>query len=97
MKEKNNRKKDSQKSKKPQLPQPKSGRKATVTIQPDSDTKVDIQTGNVSDLEMYMYLRDMTKHFATVLCEEASEVVGENPEEQIKYLDWRINQSGLNG
>lgn len=97
MQEKNNRKKRGQKTNLPQQPQPKSQRKATVIITPDAEKKVDIQTGNVADLEMYMYLRDMTKHFATTLCKEAQEVVGDSPEEQVKYLDWRIAQSGLNG
>ncbi|WP_438423100.1 hypothetical protein [Aquimarina macrocephali] len=97
--EKGNRKKGSQKSNKNQLPQPKSQRIAKVIIKPDaliSESRVSITTGNVSDLEMYKYLSDMAKHFATVVCNEAKEVVGENPEEQIKYLDWRIKQSGIN-
>ncbi|NQY30344.1 MAG: hypothetical protein HRT69_12835 [Flavobacteriaceae bacterium] len=51
----------------------------------------------MSDLEMYMFLRDMTHHFAKTICDDASEVVGDNSEEQIKYLNWRIDQSGLNG
>lgn len=97
MQEKGNRKKGSQKSKRHQLPQQKSLRKATVIISPDAESKVDIQTGNVSDLEMYMYLRDMAKHFATVVCQDAKEVVGGSTEDQIKYMDWRIQQSGLNG
>ncbi|MEX0274305.1 MAG: hypothetical protein AB3N16_08005 [Flavobacteriaceae bacterium] len=71
-------------------------RRAVVVIEPDSEMKVEIQTGSVSDLEMYMYLRDMTQHFASTLCADAKEAVGDSPEEQIKYLNWRIKQSGLN-
>ena len=96
MKEKGNRKSQAQKSNRHQLPQLKGKRKATITISPDLTYKVDIETGNVSDLEMYKYLRDMTEHFAKVLCSEAEEVVGEDADEQIKYLNWRIEQSGLN-
>ena len=51
-----------QKSKKNQLPTPKKEREATISIKPDAEFKVDIQTGNVSDLEMYKYLYDMAKH-----------------------------------
>jgi hypothetical protein len=95
--EKGNRKSKDQKSKIDLIPQPKSKRKATITISPDSSVKVDVQTGSVSDLEMYMFLRDITKHFATVLCNDAEEVVGDNQEDQAKYLDWIIKKSGLNG
>jgi len=92
-----NKKSKGQLSKKPQQPQPKNMREAVVKIRPDAEVKVDIQTGNVSDLEMYKFLQDMAKHFARVLCEDAKEVVGDSPEEQIKYLNFRIEQSGLNG
>ncbi len=96
MREKGNRKKHAQKSKLHQQPAKKRERTATVIIKPDAEAKVEIQTGNVSDLEMYKYLSDMAKHFAQVICSEAEEVVGDDPEEQIKYLNWRIEQSGIN-
>ena len=70
-------------------PKPTS-RRATIIICPDKDEKIDVQTGNVSDLEMYKYLSDLSKHFAKVLIDDATEVVGDNPEDQVKYLDWRI-------
>lgn len=94
--EKGNRKHPKQKSNKYQVPQSKSERIATVLIKPDSRSKIDAQTGNVSDLEMYMYLRDLTKHFATVLVNDATEVVGDNDEDRNQYLEWRIKNSGLN-
>ncbi|MDY8137589.1 hypothetical protein [Aquimarina sp. 2201CG5-10] len=97
--EKGNRKKREQQRDKFLKPQPKVQRKAVVTIKPDAkipESKVSIDTGSVSDLEMYKYLSDMAKHFATVLCQEAGEVVGDDPDDQIKYLNWRIEQSGIN-
>lgn len=94
--ESGNAKKNSQKSKKPLQPIRRKIRKAIVTITPDEQCKVDIQTGNVSDLEMFKYLSDMARHFAVILCNDAAEVVGDSIEEQNKYLDWRIKQAGIN-
>ncbi|OBQ56102.1 hypothetical protein JJL45_05185 [Tamlana sp. s12] len=95
MLEKRNRKHPSQKSKTPLQPSKKAMRKATIVIMPDEEIKVDIKTGNVSDIEMVQYLRDMTKHFANVIINDATEVVGDNDEERAKYIDWRISQSGI--
>ena len=93
----NTKKSRSQHSGDHQKPASKIERIATVIIKPDTSEKIDAQTGNVSDLEMYHYLSTLTKHFASVLCADASDAVGDNPEDQLQYLDWRIEQSGMNG
>ena len=97
MKEKNNRKKHTQKSKAPMQPQPKKYREAIIKIRPDAQVKIDAQTGEVSDIEMVQFLRDLTQHFAKAVIQDAKEVVGDSEEEQAAYIDWRIEQSGLRG
>ena len=95
-KEPGNRQSKSQTPKVPQQPHPKVGRIATIKITPNAECKADVQTGNLSDLEMYYHLNHLTKAFAEKLISNAEEVVGDDPDAQAKYLDWRIEQSGIN-
>lgn len=94
--EKVNRKGKSQRTKKDQQPSRGTKRTAVITITPDAKYKIDVQTGDVSDVQMLHYLRDLTKHFAKVLVDESKDVVGDSLEDQERYLDWRIQQSGMN-
>lgn len=97
MREKGNQKKRSQKSQVNQKPQKSTQRKATIVITPDSKYKADVQTGNLSDLEMYYHLVNVSKAFAEKVVADAVEVVGDSDEEQAAYIDWRIRESGING
>lgn len=72
-------------------------RKAVITLTPDEENKADIQTGNVSDLEIYQALTILTKVFGERICVDAEEVVGDYPVKQKEYIDWRIRESGING
>lgn len=71
-------------------------RVATVKITPDNEKqRMDVQTGELSDLEMYHHLMILCKHFAENLCKDAVDVVGDDPQKMNEYLEWRIKQSGI--
>lgn len=62
-------------------------RHATIIITPDEDNKMQCITGDVSAFEIVDALQVLSKHFATVLVEEAIKAVGNNPKAQEKWLD----------
>lgn len=62
-------------------------RTCTITITPDNPTQANVETGEVSAIEILEALKTLSKHFAQVLVEEARKHVGDDPAAQEKWLD----------
>ena len=48
---------------------------AVITIDPNNKAKeIDVQTGDVTNLQILDYLKGLSSHFAKAICEEAKEI-----------------------
>jgi hypothetical protein len=63
-------------------------RKCVITIMPDNETSVDVQTGAVSTLEILDQLETIRTHFSKVLVREYKELTGDLDVEETKFQEW---------
>jgi len=72
-------------------------RVAIITLTPDGDSKADIQTGDVTALEILDAFKAISGHFARELLKEYSEITGDknpDPEKLDEYMDF-LRKNGL--
>jgi hypothetical protein len=66
-------------------------RVAIITLTPDGESKADIQTGGVSNLEILDALKTISGHFARQLLEEYTDLTGDkdlDPDKMDQYMDF---------
>lgn len=69
-------------------------RTCIIKLMPDSDTKADIQTGNVSNIEILDMLLSIQSHFAKALIQEYVDITGDKNISQDKmesYMEFLRN------
>lgn len=66
-------------------------RELVIKFWPDNkNTKADIQTGEVSNIEILDFLKMMSEHFSKALCAEFKELTGKDANQvpEKEFEDW---------
>lgn len=64
------------------------GRKAIITLTPDDESKADVQTGGLTNLEMLDMMKTLSSHFAKAVIQDYQELTGDKRVDPDKLDDY---------